>query len=282
MLPVVSELANLRAWSWNGSHFEPANTVPITDRGFRYGMSVFESLRINKGTPLFLNDHLRLLRLSCSAVGFAAPENALADCADLLRQAGDGFARIYVTAGDGPVTAPADACRVLVFVESREPIHRRVYHRGYDVQVHPGAFAEEFPGLKTGNYWAHLRALNAGVAKQCNETLLVSPEGLLISAAMANVFLVTGGKIITPIANFEAPDCSSVCRPGVVREWVMRTFRITSAGFIRRAELQSATEIFLTSSWLGIMPVARIDGRPLLRSVTKTVFDAYRAEFQLP
>jgi branched-subunit amino acid aminotransferase/4-amino-4-deoxychorismate lyase len=272
----------MHAWAWTGGGFEPADGIPVTDRAFRYGMSVFESLRIHNGTPILLDNHLRVLQWACDAVEFIPPAGAFAACGELFKNAPDGFARIYVTAGDGSVNAPLDRCRVLIFIEPREPVAPNVYLRGYDLAIHPQPWTPPFPGLKTGNYWPHVRAFNAGIANQCNESLLLSPDGVLISAAMANVFIVTNGKLMTPASYLGSTGPSDTCRPGTVREWVMRNFRIAQESFIRRDQLDAATEIFLTSSWLGIMPVASIEGRQLLRSVTTTVFEAYRQEFGLP
>jgi branched-subunit amino acid aminotransferase/4-amino-4-deoxychorismate lyase len=259
----------LRAWIDSGAGFEPANAVPIADRGFRYGMSVFESFPLRDGVADFLEHHLRRLRVACELTGLTPPSAALTACEALLQQATDGFARIYVTAGDGTVTGDFDACRVLVMVEAREPTPARVYHRGYDLGLHGGNHVPLFPGLKTGNYWANLRAFREGVAAHCNETLLFTPEGFLISACMANAFLVKDGRIRTPVLTTGA-------RPGVIREWVMARTDVTEA-LLTRADVESADEIFLTSSWLGIMPAASIAGHPLPnREVAQSLLAAYR------
>jgi branched-subunit amino acid aminotransferase/4-amino-4-deoxychorismate lyase len=176
-------------------------------------------------------------------------------CEPALREAGDGFARIYLTAGDGPVTAGFDHCRVLILVEDREPPSARIYHRGYDLGIHAGGHAPLFAGLKTGNYWANLRSFREGVARQCNETLLFTPAGHLISACMANVFVVSGDTLKTP-------DLTTGARNGVVREWVMKHLPVTES-LVTRAEVEAAGEIFLTSSWLGIIPAASIEGHTL-------------------
>lgn len=258
-------------WLWTGSAFEPASGIPITDRGFRYGMSVFESLPVRGGVGIFLEQHLSRLREACERAEFFPPHGALDACAGLLKGAGEGFARIYVTAGDGTVTQECRGCRVLALVEAREPVAARVYHRGYDLAMHGGGHAPVFPGLKTGNYWANLRAFREGVAAHCNETLLFTRAGHLISACMANVFVVTGGRVKTP-------DPSTGARAGVVREWTMARVE-TEECLLTRAEVEAADEIFLSSSWLGIMPAASLDGRPMReRNVSARLLEAWRKE----
>ena len=273
--PRNDALKEARAWMWTGAGFERTEGVPVTDRGFRYGMSVFESFPVRDGVGIFLERHLEKLREACAITGLTAPDGALEGCAGVLRDAGDGFGRIYVTAGDGAVTGECDGGRVLVLVERREATPGRVYHRGYDVEVHAGGHVPLFGGVKTGNYWSNLRAFREGVAARCNETLLFTPAGHLISACMANVFVVTGGRVQTP-------DLSSGARAGVVREWVMRRI-VVEETLMTRADLGAAEEVFLTSSWLGIMPAASVEGRtPGERKVSAPLLEAYRKEVAPP
>jgi len=255
----------MKAWTWTISGFRAVEGVPVADRGFRYGMSVFESFPLREGRAPFFQQHLVRLQRACEAVGFALPE--IEGWAELFT--GSGFARIYVTAGDGGITEDCEQCRVFVLVEDREPTPARVYHRGYDLGFHGAGHMPVFAGLKTGNYWGNLRAFRDGVAAHCNETLLFTPAGHLISACMANVFVIIGGRVLTP-------DLSTGARAGVVREWVLRHVEAKKA-LITRADLAGAEEIFLTSSWLGVMPCASVDGRPLPeRDVSARLLDLYR------
>jgi branched-subunit amino acid aminotransferase/4-amino-4-deoxychorismate lyase len=267
--PGINVQGKPRVWAWTGASFEPGEAVPATDRGFRYGMSVFESFPVRNGIGIFLNAHLEKLREACQMTGLAAPPGALDECARLLKQSGNGFARIYVTAGDGPVTAACDNCRLLILIEPRDEIPAHVYHRGYDLHLHPGIHLPLFAGLKTGNYWSNLIAFREGVAAHCNETLLFSRAGHLISACMANVFIVKDGRVRTP-----GPGTGA--RSGVTRAWVQRQVDVEETLFTR-AETAGADEIFLTSSWLGIMPAASLAGRPLKdRAVSTRLLEAYR------
>src|SRR5581483_3101776 len=245
-------------WLWTDDGFVSCDSVPFTDRGVRYGMSLFESIRVQNRHALFLAEHLDRLRAACRQCGFPVAEAALENCGQLLSE--DGFARIYVTAGDGSVTSTAECCRVFVFTEPRDPISAHVYHRGYDLGIAPEPHHTLFGGLKTANYWSNLDAFQHGVARQKNETLLFNHAGNLISACMANVFLVTNEKIQTPALN-------SGTRNGVVREWLLKTREVNEC-YLTRNDLEAADEIFLTSSWLGVMPAASLEGRELKRNVT--------------
>lgn len=259
----------MKSWAWSGTSFSARDSVPLSDRGFRYGMSVFESLPVRNGAPIFLAAHLARLRAACAQCGFAPDPAALAACGGLLRGGGDGFARIYVTAGDGAVTEPCEDARVFVFLEPREPVPARVYHRGYDLGVSPEPHRPIFGGLKTGNYWSNLEAFRQGVKRSKNETLFFNPDGFLISACMANVFAVFGNEIATP-------PLAAGARNGVLREWVIERRDVRERG-LTRAELEAADEIFLTSSWLGIMPAAALEEKDI---ASKAISSALRREYE--
>jgi branched-subunit amino acid aminotransferase/4-amino-4-deoxychorismate lyase len=63
-----------------------------------------------------------------------------------------------------------------------------------------------------------------------------------------------------------------------MREWVMERVEAAEA-LLTRSDVAGADEVFLTSSWLGIMPAASIEGRTLgERKVSGRLLEAYRKE----
>ena len=252
---------------WNGRDFVPCSGIPVTDRGFRYGMSLFESVAVRNGRIEFLEAHLARLEAACRQCGWSVYSAAFARAGEWLRQLpGPAFARIYVTAGDGSPATPVKSPRVFLFAEPRTaalPVN-------YRVAVHPAHHVPLLGGLKTANYWANLDALGWAQKGGFDEALLFNPDGALISACMANVFMLLGGEWVTthPAAG---------ARPGVIREWVMQHY--SPGKIVQRAltlsELDKVTECFLTNSWIGVLPVASLDMRPL----QTTVSAALRAEF---
>lgn len=244
------------SWLWNGKEFTPCDTIPVADRGFRYGMAVFESLPVRQNTPFFLPQHYDRLHHACFTTGLETPLPPLVDLDALLRCiVFDAFVRIYVTAGDGGVAAGTKQGRVFVFVEPRSVEPSLLDDFVYKIAIHPDPHAPVFEGLKTANYWANIAALQCARKEKFDEALLFSAKGHLISACMANAFIVKRGKIRTPHTMRGA-------RAGVVREWVLGRQMVEECR-ISREDLLAADEIFLTSSWLGVMPVASLEGREL-------------------
>ena len=241
----------LAAWLWTGERFENCASVPLTDRGFRYGMSLFESLRVTRGEPEFFEQHLTRLLSACAEREFSVEKRALAEVAHVFGNA-SGFARIYVTAGDGPPSTPIEQPRVFVFIEQRTPPDPE---DAWELTLHDETQRALFGGLKTANYWFNADAFAQARQRGFDETLLFNDFGELVSAAMANVFLLHEDRLSTPAR-------SSGCRAGVIREWVLARLKVEERR-LRREDVLAADEIFLTNSWIGVRPVATLEGRPL-------------------
>lgn len=257
----------MNAFRWSGAAFEPCDALPVTDRGFRYGMALFETIRVFRGRPLFLEEHLDRLRAGCGDRAFPLSEAALAAVRALLARQPDGTARLYVTAGDGAqFSAPVVEPRILVLCEARPAPLREAC----SLALNGEPFHPPFGGLKTANYWRNVDALQRALASGHDEALLFNENSELVSASTANVFVVCGGEISTP-------SCACGARAGVTRAWVMGQVRVRECSLFL-ADLQTADEIFLTNSWYGIRPVGRL-GERLLPSheVSERLGRAYEA-----
>ena len=242
----------MKSWLWTGSGYSSATSVPITDRGFRYGMALFETVRVWDGRVEFWEQHRQRLYSSCVDREFPIDERTLWGIADILETAGiNGVARIYVTAGDGGPSSPAKAPRIFVLLEAREAEKEDCWEIGF----HDEPYRSQFGGLKTANYWFNADALAAAKARKLDEALLFNDFAELVSACCANVFLVNNDRIFTP-------SRGSGCRVGIMRDWVIKRRKVEERR-IRREDVVTADEIFLTNSWIGVMPIATLEGRPL-------------------
>lgn len=130
------------------------------------------------------------------------------------------------------------------------------------------SFVPVLGGLKTANYWPNLLGLKDARQRGFDEALLFNPTAHLVSGCMANVFVVQNGVVRTPAA-------SSGARAGVVREWVMKKRQVEET-FLTIKDLETADEIFLTNSGLGVISASFFDHRPL---PTRTVATELQVEY---
>ena len=241
----------------------------MTDRGFRYGMSVFETVAVVEGRLLFWPEHRDRLLRACAAAGFAVPE-----VPDFPALPGEtGMLRIYVTAGDGGPLAGAAAPRVFAIHEAADfPGPGRV-SGGLRLMVSRAPLGSVLGGWKTGAYWPHVQALAEARRGGFDEALVCNVGGAVMSCAMANVFVVTKGRVRTPARSEGARD-------GVVRGWVTEKIAVEETR-LALEDVEAAEECFVTNSRLGVFPVAEIDGRPLpSRGIGDWLREVYGEEIQ--
>ena len=212
--------------------------LPLTDRGFRYGMSVFETVAVRGSRPLLLEQHLGRLSENSTAARFLPPPQWIEACRSLLARPpiAEGVARIYITAGDHD----GGASRVAALFEEM-PIRAGLgAARAATVEFTPA-----LPFGKTGNYWPHFLARPASG----DEAILCTPQGLLLGGCMSNLFLILDDALATP---------RQPIRRGVVRDWVA-----AGEADLTRDDLARATAAFLTNSRFGLCELTAVDGRSL-------------------
>jgi branched-chain amino acid aminotransferase len=238
-------------WTLRDGAFAEGAAVPVTDRGFRYGMSVFETIAVFEGRLLFWDEHLVRLHRAGAAAGFAVPEIP----AFPRPPEKNGLLRIYVTAGDGAPSAPASAPRVFALFDEAEFPSRADRVRGRRLTLFRAPVAPVLGGWKTGCYWPQVQAFAEARRAGFDEAVVSNPHGGVMSASMANLFVVRDGRVLTP-------PTAEGARDGVVRAWVKRRTAVEEIPLMVE-DLETAEECFLTNSRLGVVPVAEIEGRAL-------------------
>jgi branched-chain amino acid aminotransferase len=193
----------------------------------------------------------------------------------------DAAVRLTVTRGTLPGLAPpADArsVTVVLLVQTVPHFAPEIYRTGLSVHVASGR-RNEFAmtaGIKTLAYTDSVMALIEARRHGADEALLLDTAGHVSEASASNVFLVSGGTVLTPPLS-----CGAL--PGITRAVVLELLAergiLTFERPISAAELATTDEVFLTSSLRGIAPVASIDGRSLglPGPITRAVMDAYAA-----
>ncbi len=237
----------IASYQWKSGEWQPATSVPLSDRGFRHGMSAFATVRIHHGKLISLPEHLEKLRVSCAAFGLRQPPEGLGH---FVPEVSAGLARIHITAGDGAFLDGLDNGRIFVVVEAGlerpPPVSLAISETPHEAFL---------PGQKTGNYWPNIAAFRSARNQQADEIVLVNTSGHVISASLANLFAVLDGEVLTP-------RVASGARAGVMRDWVIARTE-TIVGDFHPEQLGAAGEIFLASSAYGIAPIATFRGRSL-------------------
>lgn len=239
--------------------------LSLSDRGARDGEGLFETIRIEGGSPRLWSRHMERLVLSAATLGFPVPP-----APELLREAvtrvlaaeglTDAVARVTVTRGI-PGGRPT---RTGAWVEA-EPLAGRLW-RGTRAGAASAIFSKRpfEPGPlgahKTTSRLAYLLAREEARAARVDEALLVSPTGRVLEGAVSTAFAVVAGEVLTP------PLAQGIL-PGITRAAVLAL--CATAGIPARErtltpeDLRGADEIFLTNSVQQLVAVRTLDGHTI-------------------
>jgi branched-chain amino acid aminotransferase len=242
--------------------------IPVLDRGFLFGDSVYEVIRTRGGVPFAWQEHLDRLRLS--AAGLALPLD-LTDAALMSRvqatvaQAGfvDSYIRIIVTRGTGSAPNIDLACatgkpRWVIMVRELPAGASKPAHLAIVDRLRTDRRALD-PALKSGNYLNNVLGLAEAKAAGATDCLFLNAAGFVTEASTANFFLVKHGVICTP------PLTSGILA-GITRSLLLAFCRDRGHRVVEQdltaADVHAADELFLTSTLRDVMPVAQLDGAP--------------------
>ncbi|OYD07451.1 aminotransferase class IV [Paludifilum halophilum] len=236
------------------------------DRGLLYGDGLFETMRVERGAPLFLEGHLDRLEEGSRVLRFASlpeREELRAGVVAAVRSNGvySGYLRLTVTRGVGGFGTPlARLDQPSYWVEAREhPLDLRRYDRGISaatvsIRRNP---ASPLCRVKSLNYLESVLAREEAVGLGADEALFLTTEGDVCEGASANLFIVHKGRLITP-------DLTRGPLPGTVRRWVVEN--AARLGFpvkerwVEREEVFEAEGVFFTNSTWGPFPCVEVDG----------------------
>jgi branched-chain amino acid aminotransferase len=197
--------------------------------------------------------------------------------------------RITVTRGVGEVGPDPGTCQspnVIVIVTPLAELPDSIYENGVDVVISSFQRTIHLADAKTGNLIRTVLAQREARMASAFEAILLTPEGWISDGITSNVYLVKGRKILTP--SREACSLVGITR-GTVLELAGRMGLEVVEGLLPRSEIESADEVFLTSTTREIVPIVRINdtagGRIIANGkpgpVTRALREAYVRELDV-
>jgi branched-chain amino acid aminotransferase len=253
------------------------------DRGFQLGDGVFETLRAAGGHVTELAEHTARLRASAAGLAIELPADVdallargvrdMLDAEGLGGRDGDASVRITATRGvwmsRGLLPAPDEQLAATLVIQAWPVTAGPGTTPAHGIAVVSSAVRRD-PGnplatLKTTSradyVYAKLEARRAGA----DDALFFTVDGHLSEATSANVFLVrTAADSVLELAT---PSLACAILAGTTRTWLLRWAAEAGLrpreGELTRGDVAEASEIFLSASVAGVVPVVRLDGRPV-------------------
>jgi D-alanine transaminase len=267
--------------------------VPVLDRGFLFGDSVYEVLRIYAGRPWLEDEHFARLERSLAAVSIRG-----VDLSRLHRRMRETIAAgpfheanvyIQITRGVAPRSHafPASVTPTeLLFVQAYTDAYHEARRSGCGVVTHPDLRWRRCD-IKSTNLLGNVLAIQSAREAGCPEAFLYRPDGTITEATHSSAFGLIEGLLRT------APKSHEILA-GVTRDLVVRLAKEAEISLeeraLSRAELARASELFLTGTTAEVLPVVTVDGQrigdgrpgPVTRRLQEAYVAAVRAFLARP
>ncbi len=252
-------------------HPDSEAKVSVFDHGLLYGDGVFEGIRFYNDRVFKLPEHIERLYDSAKAIWLTIPLTPQQMTDALLEtvrqnQLHDGYIRLVVTRGVGNLGLGPDRCKmptVIIIASTITLYPQELYDRGLDVvtcatrRVSPAALS---PAIKSLNYLNNILAKIEANQAGAGEGLLLNEQGYVAECTGDNVFIIKHGEIFTP--PISAGGLRGITR-GVVFDLAAQLGLKISEPNLTRYDLYTADEVFLTGTAAEIIPVVKLDCRPI-------------------
>ena len=255
----------------NGSFLPRAEArVSVDDRGFVFGDGVYEVLRAINGRLFAARFHNQRLERSLDGIRIKlrdddSPARFVEIGKELLRENGliEGEAIVYMQVTRGANTRahhfpPPEVDPTVYISVARFTPATDLAESGASAITHPDLRWGRCD-LKTLNLLPNVLASQAAREKGAFEAMLIR-DGVVTEGAKTNFFGVVDGSLRTH-------PCDNHILPGITRSVLRDLAREVSIELdetpIKATEIPSLSELFLTGTTADVMPVVRLDAKPV-------------------
>ena len=229
-----------------------APVLRADDLGVLRGESVFETMRIRRGRPALLAEHLTRLAQSAERVDIALPDGWAELAETASAGVDDGVLRLVSTKGGVSFALVTDVPAETV--AGRSGVSAVTLTLGVTA-----AQRREAPwllgGVKSTSYGVNMASLREAHAQGADDAIWLSSDGWVLEAPTSTVVVVLGDRLVTP------PAATGILAGTTVAHCA--TLVPIETAPVSAADLAAADEVMLLSSVRGVAPVVRLDGREL-------------------
>ena len=231
------------------------------DKGYQFGLGVFETIAVEQNTPLLLSWHLERLRHSMEELG-------------ILHNVEES----YVLSWLSQYPAEHHALKImasdenLILTMRPNPYTPDQLQTGFHL-AYSGVYRNETSPLvrhKTLNYGDCILEKRRAGELGADELIFCNSRGEICEGTTTNIFFASGGQIYTP-------PVSSGLLPGILRRFIMENYPVKEQVLMKEDALQME-ECFVTNSLMGVMPVNSLEKKTYSRGpAVQACFERYHA-----
>lgn len=253
--------------------------LSVSDRGILLGDGLFETIRVFKGVPKYIDSHWQRLSNAAKQIDLkvSLSESAFKNhIKDLItaNQLSTGGVRFTLTRGIGarglwPETF--EGCQFIIQTFELAPpkaTYRLCYSGIRRDETNPLTY------LKTLSYMDNIMIKKEAAEKGHDDGLSLNTKGLITETSMCNFFMMKADQLMTP-------PVSSGLLNGIMREQVKTYCDRNGISLLEQPltpeMLDKTCSAFLTNSIIGIKPVTHIENialrsHPLIERLSKAFY----------
>lgn len=259
-------------------HFQSGATpgLLVTDKSYRYGDGLFETMKMQKGRLQMASAHFDRLRRGMEQLGydittfpdlhtFTALISELCrrnECLDL------GRVRLTISAGNGGLfedSQPSYSIECWPLTAAVETLNTK----GLRLTICPDVrkSCDRLANLKSANYLPYAVAARYARRQHADDCIVLNTNDRITDTCIANIFIIRNGHIFTPPLS-EGPVA------GITRGYLLSKMPVTEQP-LSLTDLQQAQEVFVTNAINGLRWIAEIDGQAYTHQQTDEIFRKY-------
>jgi 4-amino-4-deoxychorismate lyase len=261
---------------------QPAECLPLPDRGLSFGDGLFETLLLVDGRPQLATYHRERLARGLGVLAFPdlseAFESALA-LAAASAPPGPAALRLTITRGSGPrgYAPPVEVQPRLIAQLS--PLDAAVLHWQAPARLGLARMTwsrqPQLAGIKHLNRLEQVLAAAEYTRRGWDEAIMLDPEGGAVSVVAGNLFALREGVLWTP----PLTQCGvlGTRRRAVIESWAPALGLRVREGELPPEQLLAAEELFYCNALVGVRAVGTLEGRRWqAHPVTRELHHRYR------
>ena len=276
--------------NFNGNIQENSSILIENNRGFLFGDSVFETIKVLDNKVLFLEDHYFRLMASMRICRMEIPMNFTMEyfesqILNLIATFSDSNSyRVRFSIYRDSEGFYLPKTRSVQFLVTAFPLNSDLYVFGkeyYEVELYKDFYITKqlLSTLKTNNKMLQITGSIFTEENGYANCLVLNDEKNVVEALQSNIFMKTGNVVTTP-------PVSDGCLNGIMRKQILDILKKMESIEVKETsispfDLQKADELFLTNVISGIQPVTKYRKKEYTTEFASDVLKRLNAKIRL-
>ncbi len=265
-ISIKSKKNEQKAKAWvNGKIInEDSAFISATCPGFQYGAGFFETIKVKKGIPLYLEDHIKRFNFGWYKLFKTEPPdlnwNNIIDLliSENFLENKTSAVKIIGAEGGGRLINGEKSMFLAVFAKPYTHRLKISGKRGIELITYPYKRDTPLADHKSLNYMYNYLALKYAKEKKADEALILNIDGTVSETNTCNIMSIKSNDIIIPI--------SSHVLPGIALNTALKILSKTTnfniiTKKIKPKDFFDSEQVLLTNSLMGAVPVISLNGK---------------------